>query len=300
MIVISLTDCPPKVRGDLSKWLLEISTGGYVGNINARVRETLWKRVCENVNEGRATMVFSSNGEQRLDFAVHNTSWVPVDLDGIKLVRKPGFKKQKVDEEKNESVLKMSREEQFYHIRQIQKAHKRKQISSNYVVLDLETTGLNHQQDHIIELAAIRIEEGKEIAAYSTLVNGAELPASITKLTGITKEQLQKEGKNIKQSLKEILEFIGDSRIVSHNAAFDWRFLQFACKEQGLLTGHNPITDTLTLARRKLEDVQDYKLLTLAEYFQFDITESHRALPDCRLTQQLYEKLKEIDESDED
>ena len=288
MIVISLTDCPPKVRGDLSKWLLEISTGVYVGNINARVRETLWKRVCENVNEGRATMVFSSNGEQRLDFAVHNTSWVPVDLDGIKLVRKPGFKKQKVDEEKNESVLKMSREEQFYHILQ------------NYVVLDLETTGLNHQQDHIIELAAIRIEEGKEIAAYSTLVNGAELPASITKLTGITKEQLQKEGKTIKQSLKEILEFIGDSRIVSHNAAFDWRFLQFACKEQGLLTGHNPITDTLTLARRKLEDVQDYKLLTLAEYFQFDITESHRALPDCRLTQQLYEKLKEIDESDED
>lgn len=300
MIVISLTDCPPKVRGDLSKWLLEISTGVYVGNINARVREKLWKRVCENVHEGRATMVFSSNGEQRLDFAVHNTSWVPVDLDGIKLVRKPRFNKQSIDEEKPESGLTKSKAERFYHIRQIQKAHKRKQISSNYVVLDLETTGLNHQQDHIIELAAIRIEEGKEIAAYSTLVNGAELPASITKLTGITKEQLQKEGKNIKQSLKEILEFIGDSRIVSHNAVFDWRFLQFACKEQGLLTGHNPITDTLTLARRKLENVQDYKLLTLAEYFQFDIAESHRALPDCRLTQQLYEKLKEIDESDED
>ena len=50
MIVITLSDCPPKVRGDLSKWLIEINTGVYVGQVSARVREELWKRICENLH----------------------------------------------------------------------------------------------------------------------------------------------------------------------------------------------------------------------------------------------------------
>ena len=58
MVVVTLTDCPPKLRGDLTKWLLEINTGVYVGKINARVREELWKRICDNIKSGRATMSF--------------------------------------------------------------------------------------------------------------------------------------------------------------------------------------------------------------------------------------------------
>ena len=61
MIVITLSDCPPKVRGDLSKWLIEINTGVYVGQVSARVREELWKRICENLHTGRATMVFHTD-----------------------------------------------------------------------------------------------------------------------------------------------------------------------------------------------------------------------------------------------
>ena len=57
MVVVSLTNCPPKLRGDLSKWLLEINTGVYVGQVSARVREALWKRICENVGSGQAAMV---------------------------------------------------------------------------------------------------------------------------------------------------------------------------------------------------------------------------------------------------
>ena len=49
MIVVTLTDCPPRLRGDLSKWLLEINTGVYVGQLNKRVREELWKRICDNL-----------------------------------------------------------------------------------------------------------------------------------------------------------------------------------------------------------------------------------------------------------
>ena len=83
MIVVSMTNCPPKLRGDLTKWLMEINTGVYVGQVSARVREALWKRICENIGSGQATMVFSTNNEQHMDFYVHNSSWIPVDLDGM-------------------------------------------------------------------------------------------------------------------------------------------------------------------------------------------------------------------------
>ena len=83
MIVIMLSDCPPKVRGDISKWLCEINTGVFVGNVSSRVREEVWQRICENIKSGQATMVFSAPGEQKMDFRVHNTTWEPVDLDGL-------------------------------------------------------------------------------------------------------------------------------------------------------------------------------------------------------------------------
>ena len=89
MIVLTIANCPPKLRGDLSKWLLEINTGVYVGRVSARVREALWQRVCENIRDGQATMVFTANNEQHMDFYVHNTAWEPVDLDGIKLMKHP-------------------------------------------------------------------------------------------------------------------------------------------------------------------------------------------------------------------
>lgn len=89
MIVITLTKCPLKLRGDLSKWLIEINTGVYVGKVSARVRDALWKRICENISDGHAMMVFSAQNEQNMDFRVHNTTWMPVDFDGIKLMKHP-------------------------------------------------------------------------------------------------------------------------------------------------------------------------------------------------------------------
>ena len=286
MIVITLTDCPPKVRGDLSKWLLEISTGVYVGNLSARVRDELWGRVCEHVKEGRATMVYSSNGEQKLDFAIHNTSWLPVDYDGIKLVRKPSSKKREQSESRVEiEKLPMSRAEKMHQVQQIQKSRSRRQSTPDYVVLDLE-------------IAAIRVKEGKEISYYQSLISCEQIPETVIQLTGITREILEQEGKPMDQVLKEVLEFIGDTRIVSHNASFDWRFLQQACRRSEMKLGHPPLLDTLNLARQKVDGVEDYKLLTLSKYFRFVILEPHRALADCRLTHQLYEKLKRIEAED--
>ena len=63
-----MTNCPPKLRGDLSKWLCEINTGVYVGNVSSRVRDALWERICQNLKNGQATLVFTAAGEQRMDF----------------------------------------------------------------------------------------------------------------------------------------------------------------------------------------------------------------------------------------
>lgn len=88
MIVVVLSVTPEKLRGELTRWLLEIAAGVYVGHVPTRVRELLWARIVEDVGRGRALMVWSRRGEQRLDFRVHNHAWTPEDHDGITLMRR--------------------------------------------------------------------------------------------------------------------------------------------------------------------------------------------------------------------
>ena len=102
MIVIVLTVSPPKLRGHLTRWLFEISPGVYVGKASARVRELLWQQILENISEGRAVMVYSSNNEQGLDFRTHGQEWEPVDYDGLKLIMRPNSSQK----QKRNGVLK--------------------------------------------------------------------------------------------------------------------------------------------------------------------------------------------------
>lgn len=90
MIVIVLTACPEGLRGLLTRWLLEISPGVFVGHLPARVRDHLWERIEEGAGRGRAIMVFSARSEQHLDFRVHGHDWRPVTLDGFHLMLRPG------------------------------------------------------------------------------------------------------------------------------------------------------------------------------------------------------------------
>jgi len=89
MTVIVLSTTPERLRGVLTRWLLEIMAGVFVGKVSARVREHIWARILEDVGKGRALMVWSRNGEQGLDFRAHNHSWETVDLDGMTLIRRP-------------------------------------------------------------------------------------------------------------------------------------------------------------------------------------------------------------------
>lgn len=89
MIVITMSNCPPSLRGDLTRWFFEISTNVFVGRVSARVRDEVWDRIVGNIRDGRVVMIYGVDNEQRFEFRTHNSDWEPVDLDGLKLMLKP-------------------------------------------------------------------------------------------------------------------------------------------------------------------------------------------------------------------
>lgn len=89
MTVIVLSACPVGLRGDLTRWFLEIAPGVFVGHVSARVRERVWIRVKAFAKSGRAIMVYPAANEQHLAFEVHQPDWAPVDCDGLELIMRP-------------------------------------------------------------------------------------------------------------------------------------------------------------------------------------------------------------------
>ncbi|MEU6241779.1 type I-E CRISPR-associated endoribonuclease Cas2e [Streptomyces sp. NPDC047024] len=89
MTVIVLTNCPAGLRGFLTRWLLEISAGVFVGNPSARIRDVLWTEVQQYADQGRALMAHTDNSEQGYTFRTHDHAWHPVDHEGITLIRRP-------------------------------------------------------------------------------------------------------------------------------------------------------------------------------------------------------------------
>lgn len=294
MVVLTLTDCPPALRGDITKWLQEIETGVYIGNISARVREELWKRVRENAKRGRATIVFSADNEQRMDFRIHNASWQPIDYDGLKLMLRPvpGHAADRSDKKVGFSNASKSHMAQTANRR----TRQRIPILERYAVIDLETTGLSPVQDEIIEIGALIVCTGQIESEYQALVKPKMgIPKSIEQLTGLTAEHLANEGKELKGALSTLIQFVGTLPVVSHNVEFDFSFLRAACADCGLPLFSNAAIDTSDLARKNLKDVGDYKLQTLVQHLRLDVTGKHRSLADCLATKQLYEKLNEME-----
>ena len=89
MVVLVLTAVPAGLRGHVTRWLLEIAPGVYVGYASRRVKDELWARVVELCKDGRAVMVEAARNEQHLDFRTHRHDWDPVDFDGLTLIRRP-------------------------------------------------------------------------------------------------------------------------------------------------------------------------------------------------------------------
>lgn len=289
MIVITLTNCPPALRGDLTKWLQEINTGVYVGRVSTRVREKVWKRVRDSTKSGSATMVFSTNNEQRMDFRVHNTSWEPIDFDGLKLILRPSPARIK---KLSEVRMGFSKAARMRKAKQMSRGKRQgKPLPATYVVLNMETTGLSAKEDNLLKIDAILVGRGQIKKEFHALVKPhANIPPHTKAPIGLSNEILGREGRELAQVMPEFLTFTGDLPVVSHNADFDYGFLRSACECCGLPLFFNQCIDILALARRLVEDVKDYKLETLLEHFNIDVSN----MQDCLAPKQLYEKLIEL------
>ncbi|MDR3740932.1 MAG: 3'-5' exonuclease [Terracidiphilus sp.] len=162
-------------------------------------------------------------------------------------------------------------------------------LPRQFVVLDLETTGLSPQRDEIIEIGAIRFTIDAEIHdAFQMLVKPkAQIPAGITRLTGITQEMVDADGLPIEQVLAEFTEFIGNLPLVTFNAPFDMGFLHHAGSRHGIRI-RNRYACALKAARRAWPELPSHKLADLARYAKLPSDDTHRALGDSKRALQIF------------
>ncbi|MCI8327868.1 MAG: DNA polymerase III subunit epsilon [Lachnospiraceae bacterium] len=165
----------------------------------------------------------------------------------------------------------------------------------DYVVFDLETTGMSVQNDDIIEISAIKVEGGKVIDTYSTLVNpGRKIPYYATAVNGITDEMVS-DAPALEEALGGFLEFAGNHVLVGHNIqSFDLNFIYDAAMNLWGLIIDNDFIDTLPMSRSCLPQLRHHKLVDLAKHFQISSEGAHRALNDCMMNQKCYEELAKL------
>ena len=165
----------------------------------------------------------------------------------------------------------------------------------DYVVIDMEMTGLSAKQNKVIEIGAVRVRDGKVTDTLELFVNPkCRIPEKITELTGITDEMV-KTGLPEDEAMEQFLSFIGEDVIVGQNVNFDYSFLkQWEVNHKRKIERIG--CDTLKIARHLLPPEQPKKLENLCEYFHIDRIRAHRALDDAMETGLVFECLKKLAE----
>ena len=161
---------------------------------------------------------------------------------------------------------------------------------ATYVVFDLETTGLSARYDRIIEFGAVKISGGRVVEEVDILINPKiHIPYKITEITHITDEMVENK-ETISRVLPKIMEFIGDSVLVSHNASFDFSFLNEALINNGCEPLKNPVVDTLTLSRYLFPENRLFNLGALSRRLEVDYQkgDAHRANYDAFVLSQVW------------
>ena len=176
-----------------------------------------------------------------------------------------------------------------------EKSSLRDYYNQEIIFFDIETTGLNPARDEIIEIGAVRMKNGVPMAEFQCLIKPHNpVSAEITNLTGISNDMLEKEGISAAEALERFLLFIGNSKLVGHNAVeFDLKFIQNQLKKVLDKTINNPVEDTLKMARVMARKVNDHKLNTVAQsvgYF-VDTSTLHRSVQDSILCAEVYRRL---------
>lgn len=162
----------------------------------------------------------------------------------------------------------------------------------DYVLFDLETTGISAAKDSVIEISAVKVADGKVVDEFSSLVNPQRpIPYAASMVNGIT-DDMVKDQPTFDIVLADFLAFAGDNVLVGHNIhSFDMKFLYRDAKQYLGIDIENEYVDTLSMARLKLPQLSHHKLVDLAEYYGISSEGAHRALNDCRMNQAVFEKL---------
>ena len=160
-------------------------------------------------------------------------------------------------------------------------------IDTTYCVLDLETTGFSATTEKITEVGIMKYKNGEVIDEFSCFVNPEKhIPARVTEVTNITDEMV-KDSETIDKVFPKILEFLGDSVIVAHNAGFDVGFLKQNAKNLGYEFNYTYL-DTLSLAKDLFPEYKKYKLGKIAENLGIKVEVAHRALDDVDTTVKVF------------
>ena len=169
---------------------------------------------------------------------------------------------------------------------------KNQSIDTEYCVFDLETTGISHITEKITEVGIIKIKNGEIIDTFECFVNPEKpIPQKVVEVTHIT-DDMVKDAETIDKVMPKVLEFMGDSVLVAHNADFDIGFMKYNCEQLGLKFEYTHI-DTLRLAKAIFPEFTKYKLGIIADKLGIKVDVAHRALDDVKTLVAVFKEMIE-------
>lgn len=290
LTVVTLTNAPNSLRGDLTKWMQEIATGVYVGNFNVKVREKLRSRILENIGEGQATISYAYRNEIGYKFDTINTQREYLDFEGLPLVliRKEENSLKAKDYKKGFSKAAKIRKSKIFSQKEVKKTHR------EYVVIDIETDGLDYKKNNIIEVGAVKVLDSKNEYFHALIKTGKKIPEQITDLTKIDEKLLNDEGREIEEVIDDFLNFLGDLPIVGYNLNFDIMFINKAMRSLNKSNLANKRYDLLTYVKKEKKFLTSYTLSNILKEYGIQKNQPHRALEDAKLTYELSEQVNKF------
>lgn len=160
----------------------------------------------------------------------------------------------------------------------------------SYIAFDVETTGLDPQENEIIEIGALKVRNGKVAERFMEFIHPlSPISPAITALTGITDEMVS-DARPRCQVVSDFLVFCEDDVLIGHNVSFDYSFMKCSAAKDGLPFEKMGI-DTLKIAKKVHQDLESKSLGSLCDYYHIENKSAHRAYHDALATAKLYQTL---------
>ena len=163
----------------------------------------------------------------------------------------------------------------------------------DYVVFDLETTGVSTRKDKIIEISALKVKDGEIVDEFSSLVNPErKIPKSATNVNRITDSMIA-DAPKIDEVLPKFLIFASNNILLGQNIQrFDLKLIYRDCEQLGITVPNNDFVDTLPISKQLIPQLAHHSLQDLANFYGVSYKGAHRALTDCHITHEVYQSMR--------